>query len=215
MTMADEPKAERREPTDRIELVQVVVLALVTLATAWSGYQATQWGGRQSTLYAQASTNRFAADAASTLGGQVLVANATIFTAWLEARVAGDTELQEQLVRRFTPEYRAAFEEWLGLDPFDDPKAPAGPGYLPSFSEPNLEKAKHLNDDASALFAEGTEARETANKYVRNTVLLASVLFLFGATQRFRARRVRIASTTLAVTLLAYTLISLLILPRA
>jgi hypothetical protein len=208
-------ESAKEPPSDRLEVIQVIVLALVTLATAWSGFQATKWGGRQATLYGQASTTRFAADAASTLGGQVLVANATIFTAWLEAKDAGNEQLQALLERRFSPEYRAAFEDWLTTDPFTNPDAPAGPGYMPGFAEPNLEQAKELNDEASALFGEGTEARETANKYVRNTVLLASVLFLIGATRGFKSHRVRIASSAIALALLAYTVVSVIILPRA
>lgn len=204
----------RRHWTERLEVFEVVILALVALATAWSGFQATQWGGKQATLYGQASTTRFAADAASTLGGQVLAANASLFTAWLQARNAGNTSLEQQLEKRFSPSYREAFEAWLKTDPFANPDAPAGPGYMPGFTEPNMEHAAVLNDQASELFAAGTEARETANKYVRDTVLFASVLFLVGASQRFRTRRVRVVGTVLAFALLAYTLTTLATLPR-
>ena len=214
--MSDQPADDdRRHAFDRIEIVEVTVLALVAIATAWSGYQATQWGGRQAVLYGEASTTRFAADAASTRGGQFLVADATVFTAWLQAHYAGDTQLEGVLLRRFTPEYRAAFEAWLKTDPFTDPSAPAGPGYMPGFHQPDLERAASLNDQASALFAAGTTARETANKYVRDTVLFATVLFLIAVAQRFRERRIRIAANALALALLAYSLVSLVILPRA
>jgi hypothetical protein len=200
---------------DRIEIVEVTVLALVAIATAWSGYQATQWGGRQAQLYGQASTTRFAADAASTRGGQIVVADSSMFTAWLQARAAGDRQLQAVLVRRFSPEYRTAFAAWLRTDPFTDPSAPPGPGYMPGFSQPDLERAAALNDQASGLFAEGTDARETANKYVRDTVLFATVLFLIAVAQRFKERRIRIGANALALGLLAYSLISVVILPRA
>lgn len=200
---------------DRIEIVEVAVLALVAIATAWSGYQATQWGGRQALLYGQASTTRFAADAESTRGGQFLVADSSMFTAWLQARAAGDTQLQAVLVRRFSPGYRTAFAAWLRTDPFTDPSAPPGPGYMPRFSQPDLEQAAALNDQASTLFAEGTDARETANKYVRDTVLFATVLFLIAVAQRFRERRIRIGANALALSMLAYSLVSVVILPRA
>lgn len=207
--------AEEGRTFDRIEIVEVAVLALVAIATAWSGYQATQWGGRQALLYGQASTTRFAADAASTRGGQFLVADSSMFTAWLQARFSGDTQLQAVLVRRFSPEYRTAFVAWLRTDPFTNASAPAGPGYMPGFSQPDLQQAKALNDQASALFADGTVARETANKYVRDTVLFATVLFLIAVAQRFRERRIRIGANALALSLLAYSLISVVILPRA
>jgi hypothetical protein len=201
--------------TDRFEIVEVVILAFVAIATAWSGYQATQWGGRQATLYGQASTTRFAADASSTRGGQVLVADATFFTAWLQARAAGDVALERDLVRRFSPEYRTAFHAWLRTDPFTDPSAPAGPGYMPGFSQPDLVQAEELNAQASDLFAQGTSARETANKYVRDTVLFASVLFLAGLAQRFKDRRVKVAAIAVALALLSFTLVTIVTLPRA
>jgi hypothetical protein len=213
--MSDRPADNEGRTFDRIEILEVTVLALVAIATAWSGYQATQWGGRQALLYGQASTTRFAADAASTRGGQFLVADSSMFTAWLQARSSGDTQLQAVLVRRFSPEYRAAFVAWLRTDPFRDHSAPPGPGYMPGFSQPDLEHAKGLNDQASALFAEGTDARETANEYVRDTVLFATVLFLIAVAQRFRERRIRIGANALALSLLAYSLISVVILPRA
>ena len=212
--MSDQPADSEGRSFDRIEIVEVTVLALVAIATAWSGYQATQWGGRQALLYGQASTTRFDADAASTRGGQFLVADSSMFTAWLQARAAGDTQLQAVLVRRFSPEYRTAFAAWLRTNPFAHPSAPPGPGYMPGFSQPDLERAAALNDQASASFAEGTDARETANKYVRDTVLFATVLFLIAVAQRFRERRIRIGANALALSLLAYSLISVVILPR-
>jgi hypothetical protein len=197
-----------------IEIAEVTVLAIVAIATAWSGYQATQWGGQQAVLYGQASSDRFQADALSTLGGQQLVADSSMFTAWLVARQDGDAELQGQLVRRFSADYGKAFQEWLKTDPFEDPSAPAGPGYMPGFTNPNLEAAKVLNAKASALFAEGTESRETANKYVRDTVLFASVLFCIAIAQRFKVLGVRIGANALALVLLLYTLSTLVTLPR-
>ena len=60
----------------------------------------------------------------------------------------------------------------------------------------------------------GTAARETANKYVRQTVLFASVLFLIAIAKRFRLRGVRIGANALAVVLLGYTLYGVGSLPR-
>jgi hypothetical protein len=197
-----------------IEIAEVTVLAIVAIATAWSGYQATQWGGQQTVLYGQASSARFQADALSTLGGQQLVADSSMFTAWLVARQSGDTELQGQLVRRFSPDYAKAFQEWLQTDPFNDPAAPAGPGYMPGFTNPNLEAAKGLNAQASAAFAVGTGSRATANKYVRDTVLFASVLFCIAIAQRFKIQGVRLGANVLALVLLLYTLSTLVALPR-
>ena len=62
-----------------VEIAEVSVLAIVAIATAYSGYQGTQWGGEQARLgIGLASTTRFEAEAASTLGGQQLVTDSGI-----------------------------------------------------------------------------------------------------------------------------------------
>ena len=139
---------ERRIKT--IEIIEIVVLSMVAIATAWSGYQGTKWGGRQSELYAQASSIRLQADELGTRAGQVLVADATVFTAWLQARHAGDRSLQAELERRFSPDYGTAFQQWLATDPFGDPNAPAGPAAMPGFTTADLTQAAQMNAQAGA-----------------------------------------------------------------
>jgi hypothetical protein len=211
-----EEKAERRKHRweEVAEVIEVLVLALAAIATAWSGFQASEWDDRRALMYGQASTERFEANAASTLGGQQLVADSAMFNSWLEARAAGNAELEMVFVRRFTPDYRQAFDAWLKTDPLNNPSAPPGPAFMPGFNNPNLEKADQLNTEASEKFTLGTEAGETAVKYVRLTVLFALVLFLIASGQRFRQRPVRTSANVLAVCLLLYTLVNLIILPR-
>ena len=104
-----------------VEVLEVLVLAIAAIATAWSGYQAPRGDGRQSVLYGQSSRDRFQADAASTLGGQELVADSSMFNAWLQATAANNPQLQAAFARRFTPEYGSAFQAWLKTDPFTNP----------------------------------------------------------------------------------------------
>jgi hypothetical protein len=197
-----------------VEIVEVVILAVVAVTTAWTGLQAAKWDSHASLLYGQASTDRFKADAASTLAGLQLSADASMFTGWLQARATGDHELQAIYVRRFTPDYRAAYQEWLKTDPFNNPAAPPGPAAMPSYRNPNQEAADRLNEQAAATFEHGTEARENADRYVRNTVLLAAVLFLVAVAQRFKAPPARVAVGVTAVGLLVFVVASLAQLPR-
>ena len=76
---------------EAIEIIEALILALVAVATAWSGLQAAKWDGRQSLLYGKASSYRFQAEAASTLAGLQLSADASMFTGWLQAHAGGDT----------------------------------------------------------------------------------------------------------------------------
>ena len=197
-----------------IEILEVVLLALAAIATAWGGYQAARGDGHQSVLYGEATTHQFQADAAATLGEQRLAADAAIFNTWLQARAANDSQLQAMLVRRLSPEYRTAFDAWLKTDPFTNPSAPPGPGYMPQYHNPQLEQAKHQNEEAATKFEEGTHARETSDHYVRATVLFALVLFLVAVSQRFRVDGVRIAAIVMAFGLFTYAFYGIVTLPR-
>jgi hypothetical protein len=205
---------ETRRWEQAIEILEVVVLALAAIATAWSGYQAARGDGQQSVLYSDASVDRVQANTAATLGQQRLAADGAMFSAWLEARAANNPQLQAMLVRRFSPEYRTAFAAWLDTEPFTDPDAPPGPGYLPEYRNPQMEQANQLNEKAAALEKAGTEARHTAEEYVRATVLFALVLFLVAVGQRFRLRGVRIATIVMAFGLFAYGIYHVGTLPR-
>ena len=128
-----------------LEVLEVGLLAIVAIATAWSGFQAAKWDGRQSELYGTANRLRFEADAATTLGSQRLAADAGIFTAWLEAHESGDVELETVLSKRLTPDYKVAFDAWLQTDPFVNPSAPPGPAAMPEYKNLDAVKAADLN----------------------------------------------------------------------
>jgi hypothetical protein len=202
------PQGRRREA--RLEIVEVLLLATVAIATAWSGYQSAKWDGEQALDYGKSTRDRFAADAASTFGGQELVANSSVFTAWLQAKHAGNQDLQRELERRFTPDYRTAFEAWLRLDPDNNPSAPPGPGYMPQFQNPNLQEAQRLNERATESFERGTLAREVADRYVRDTVRLATVLFVVGVAPRFKVQAVRLAADLIALALLLFAIVGVI-----
>jgi hypothetical protein len=212
------PKSKEEGPAiweTLVEIVEVVALAFVAIATAWGGYQAAKWDGRQSVLYGTANTYRFQAEAASTAGGQVLVADSAMFTAWLQATAAHQTKLADVYVRRFSPEYRSAFYAWQKTSPLTNPNAPAGPADMPQYHNPRFAQATQLNNLAAATFALGSAARDNSDNYVRVTVLFAAVLFLVAIAQRFTIRNVRVATTTIAIALLVFAVVLAAGLPKA
>lgn len=71
------------------------------------------------------------------------------------------------------------------MDPFNNPLAPAGPIFMPEYRNAKTAEAKKLSSTASEVFGRGTEARNTADRYVRITVFLATVLLLTATSQRF------------------------------
>jgi hypothetical protein len=197
-----------------LEIVEALVLAIVAIATAWSGYQAALWTGQQSELYGQASKLRVQAEGAATAANQERLYNASTVVEWLKAEANNDKRLTTLFERRFLPEFRPAFEAWKKTDPLNNPNAPAGPQLMAEYRSSKSEMAARLNDKATEVFDQGTKGREYSDQYVRATVLLATVLLLIAISQRFKTRLVRVGLLVIAAFLLCYPVYHILILPR-
>ena len=199
---------------ETVEIIEAVLLAVVAVATAWSGYQAARWDGRQAERYGMASTTRNQADQALTLGGQQRLLDVSTFNTWIEAQSEGRDDLAALYERRFSPEFKVSFDAWIALDPLSNPDAPPGPSFMPEYENLLLERGTKLNDVSDRLFDEGTSARHQADEYIRTTVVLATVLFLLVLSQRFLIRRVRIGIVVLAAALMVFGLVTILTFPR-
>jgi hypothetical protein len=203
-----------RRRIETIEILEAILLAIVAVATALSGYQAALWDGESAKEYATSSRLRTEGQSTALTANQTLIYNAGNFTAWLQAYDAGDESLQKLLERRFTPEYKVAFDAWVAIDGMNDPSAPPGPRYMEEYEDPLTEKAAEQNKEASHAFDLGVEYRKTGERYVRVTVILATILFLIAIGQRFKIRGVRYAVNVLAGVLLVYALFLFFIYPH-
>ena len=183
-----------------------IVLAVVAVATAWSGYQAARWDGVQAQHYTQASAKRVESTRASTLAGQHTLYDLTLFNQWLNAHAAETTQLAKIYERRFRPEFRPAFVAWLATDPFSNPNAPSGPLYMPQYLVSEGEEAKELAAEAERLFVEGEAANQVSNNYVLNGVFLAVCLFFLAIGERFNWMPVRVTVLLMATSMLIYGL---------
>ena len=207
----DDGEGHRRELG---EIVEVVILAIVAVATAWSGYQAARWDGRNALQYGASTELWVRADEAATLGGQQRLLDITTFNTWIEARAQGEDEIADLYVERFSPEFRVAFDAWLTTRPFSNPDAPPGPSFMPEYHNELIERSAELHERAAETFRSGTEARETEDDYIRLTVLFATVLFLIAVSQRFTYKRVRMAAVAMAAVLMIIALAGVIALPR-
>jgi hypothetical protein len=198
-----------------LEIAEALVLAVVAIATAWSGYQAALWTGHQSELYGQASKLRVQAEGAATYANQERLYNASTVVEWLKADAQGNKKLSALFERRFLPEFLPAFEAWKKTDPVNNLNAPAGPQLMPEYRSSKTEAAARLNDQATEVFDQGTRARELSDQYVRATVTLATVLLLIAISQRFNVRAVRVGLLLTAMFLLCFPVYHILTLPRA
>jgi hypothetical protein len=212
--------SERKESSQHLgyailEIAEAVVLAVVAIATAWSGYQAALWTGHQAELYGQASKLRVEAEGAATYANQERLYNASTVVEWLKAAAHSDKKLADLFERRFLPEFRPAFEAWKKTDPLNNPNAPAGPQLMAEYRSTKTVEAAKLNDQAAEVFEQGTRGRQLSDEYVRATVTLATVLLLIAISQRFNIRGVRVGLLVTAMLLLCFPVYHILTLPRA
>src|SRR5215475_15984105 len=94
----DGDTSERR--FEAIEIIEAMILALVAVATAWSGYQAAQWAGRRAEDYSKANRLRVTAEGLATLAGQERIYDSDTFDSWLAAKLDGKAEAAEFFERR-------------------------------------------------------------------------------------------------------------------
>jgi hypothetical protein len=203
------------ERRDRLlSIVEAVLLSIVALLAAWSGFAAAKWSTESRVHLATASSARTKANRANLEALDLRNFDSSTFEAWFAAYTAGNEQAMALARRRFRPDFRAAFDAWRATKPETNPDAPRGPTYMPQYHPPGIALSASLDEKADEAFADGVSAAENSDKYVRTTVFLATVLFLVGISTQFRLRGIRYALIGLAAILLLAALGQLAVLPR-
>jgi hypothetical protein len=188
------------DPTDRwVEVVAAAVLALATIASAWSAYQATRWGGVQSAAFAEAGALRAESVRASDLADAELTIDVEYFAIWLDGATTGNEELQQRVEDSFRPEFALAFDAWQATDPFVNADAPHSPFEMDEYRVEAADEADALRNQAEAAAEEALDANQTGDNYVLTTVLFASVLFFAGISTKFHGRTIKLALVALGL----------------
>ncbi len=206
-------RGDKRE--EWVEILEAIVLAIVALMTAWSGYQAASWDAQSAHYYAMASGTRVQAQEKSVLAGQDRLYDVTTFDSWIAATLDGRPKLAQFYERRFRPEYRIAFDAWMKLNPLTNASAPPGPIFMPEYKSALAAQSAGLTHEADGYLEKGSSTRETGDDFVRITVILATVLLLTALSQRFKALGPRVAVVVVAIALLGYSTYLIAILPQA
>jgi hypothetical protein len=196
-----------------IPIIEALLLSIVTITAAWSGFSAAKWGTESSLHLAKASATRTKANRYFQESLTFRAADATMFNAWFTAYIAGDKNGERIAVKRFRPQYRVAFYAWIATDPFTNPNAPPGPQSMPQYKPIGQAAARTYDAQADDYYAEGEKAAQTGDDYIRVTVILASVLFLVGISTQFPFRGVRYGLITVGTLLLLFAVEQILSLP--
>lgn len=210
----DAPASKQDGPHDRWpSIVEALLLSAVALLAAYSGFASAKWSTESSVTLAKASAERTKASRASIEGIVTRTLDSASFNAWFTAFTAGSANAQRLAAKRMRPGYRPAFNAWLATDPAHNPSAPPGPAYMPQYVIPQQAAANAHDARANAAFTKGSAAAVTSDKYVRDTVFLATVLFLVGISGHFQIRQARFGLIGVAASLLLFAVIQLLELP--
>lgn len=196
-----------------VSILEAVLLSVVALLAAWSGYAAAKWSTESRVDLADSTTARSKASRADLKANAVRNFDSSTFNAWFTAYTVGNQQAMAVAERRFRPGFREAFDSWRATKPETNPNAPRGPTYMPQYHQPGIKEASDLDHEADHAFASGEDAGTKSDKYIRTTVFLASVLFLVGISTRFPLRGGRYALVGLGAVLLVISFVLLLQLP--
>jgi len=194
----------------RAEILAATLLALATIASAWSAYQSSRWHGAEAALFAEATATRIKAGEAAGIAEQELEIDTTLFADYVIALFEGQTALvrfyEDNL---FRPELQVALDAWKQTDPLVDPSAPGSPFEMEEYENASLERSRRLEVSAQKKSAEAREAIEHADRYVLLTVLFASVLFFAGISTKFESLRIKVFLLGFGWAVFSATLIAL------
>jgi hypothetical protein len=204
---------EPAKPRRGFEIACAIVLALATTASAWCAYQSKLWGGAQMAR-SNAAVRAGREGAVSSLAAlQGRAFDASMFIAYMQARIERNQALEAFLGQRFRPEMKPAVDAWLKLDPLNNPAAPPSPFRMAEYAQAETAEVARQADLATKAMASAREARGFSDNYVLLTVIFASVLFFGGIARAFDSRSLRMVLAALAVLLFLSTLVALATMP--
>jgi hypothetical protein len=108
---AEDPPKDRRDKL--LSVTEALLLSLVAVLAAYSGYAAAKWGTDSSVSLAKASAARTKANRADLEALQLRTLDSVSFNAWFSAFTAGNLNAEHLAERRLRPGYRPAFYAWL------------------------------------------------------------------------------------------------------
>jgi hypothetical protein len=196
-----------------ITIAEALLLSIVALLAAWSGYSAAKFSTEGSVMFSEASATRAKATVAHIEAFQIRTLDSVSFNAAFEAYLKKDRKAFDLAVRRLRPGYRPAFEAWVKTHPVTNPIAPPDASYMPQYRIPQETLAPILDAKASEQFHQGETDAEHGDDYVRITVFLAAVLFLVGISTHFPLRAARYGLVGMATALLIVSVVQIAGLP--
>jgi hypothetical protein len=190
---------------DRVELVATLLLAIATVATAWSGYQSTRWNGEQAKAGGRSNALRIESAKAAGLANAQTQIDVATFTQWVDAYSLKREQLADFYFKRFRAEFKPAVNAWIATRPLKNPDAPPPPFAMPQYKPQARTAAARLERQAEVFAGKVRQDIQRASNYVLGVVLFASALFFAGMSTKLTAPRLRVAMLALGCTVFLLT----------
>jgi len=216
--------------SDRIELIATIAIAIATILTAWSAFEAGKWGGTQAINFSEAGAARTESTRADTLAGQLTQIDVAMYLDWVEA-VASEVKegeipsLEEGLSApqlgtvsgflrvRFRDEFVPAVDAWVATDPANNPAAPKTPFVMDEYVVAKAVEANALSALADEKAQDARDANQNGDNYVLTMVLFASVLFFSGVSSKMGSHRNQLLMLGFGIVILVIGVVILASLP--
>src|SRR5262252_9050613 len=101
----------------RSNRIALMLMALATLGSAWSSYQASLWNGIQTFLLSDASRLSREAHEKAMMASQQRSLDAALFVQFARDYYSGKTDFAQFFLERSRPELREAIKAWVATKP--------------------------------------------------------------------------------------------------
>jgi hypothetical protein len=183
----------------RLDLIATVLLALATVATAWSGYQASRWNAEQAKSAGRTTGIRIQAARAQSLAQAEEQVDVATFSSWADAYARGETTLANFYFKRFRVEFKPAVEAWIATRPLKNPNAPLTPFAMPEYKLKAQAEADALDAQSAWSAADVLRYIQRSTNYVLAAVLFATTLFFAGISTKLPSPGLRRALLAVGV----------------
>lgn len=183
-----------------------MLLALATVATAWSGYQASRWGAETTKATMRGTAARLESTRASDLANAQAQIDVAVFTQWVDAYAEGKAQLRDFYFARFRPEFKPAVVAWIATRPLKNPGAPLTPFAMPQYRPAARQEAERLEAQADAWAATARRNVQRSTNYVLAVVMFAAALFFAGMSTKLPSRRLGVALLAIGAVVFVVTL---------
>jgi hypothetical protein len=183
--------AERSRVDERLDLIATILLALATVAVAWSGYQASRWNGEQAKAASRTTGIRILAARAQSLAQAQTEVDVATFSSWADAYARKEPVLADFYFKRFRAEFKPAVEAWIATRPLKNPAAPLTPFAMPEYKLKAQTEADKLDVQSAQSAAAVQRYIQRSTNYVLATVLFATTLFFAGMSTKLPTVRLR------------------------